>query len=97
MLPAPGSLACAHERTAMSFGRKDPLADLPPDSRREVVEGVQQALGVKKRTAESIVAASEPLWEALEEAGVVDTWGGGEFCVVLPQVCALIAAEADGG
>jgi hypothetical protein len=59
----------------------DPLDDLPPASRREVVAAVAAALGVSSDDAEAIVRASEPLWEAMEEVGgLVDAWGGGEFC-----------------
>ena len=47
---------------------------------------------VSTRTnAEAIVRASEPLWNAMEEAGgLVDSWGGGEFCHLFPKMCSAI-------
>ncbi len=69
----------------------DPLDDLPLDSRREVVAAVSVALGVDTAAAEAIVRASEPLWDAMESAGgLVDSWGGGEFCNLFPKMCAAI-------
>lgn len=69
----------------------DPLNDLPPASRQEVVAAVQAALGVDADDAEAILRASEPLWQALEDAGgLVDSWGGGEFCYLFPKMCAVI-------
>jgi hypothetical protein len=69
----------------------DPLDDLPADSRREVVAAVQAALGISTESAEMVLRASEPLWEAMEQAGgLVDTWGGGEFCQLFPKMCAVI-------
>lgn len=68
-----------------------PLEDLPPDSRQEVVADVVAALGVSEDAAEGIVRASEPLWDAMEDAGgLVDSWGGGEFCYLFPKMCAVI-------
>lgn len=73
----------------------DPLDDLPPESRREVVSAVTAALGVSAEDAEAILRASEPLWEAMEEAGgLVDSWGGGEFCHLFPQMLAVIRPSA---
>ena len=73
----------------------DPLDDLPAESRQEVVAAVQAALGVDAENAEAILRASEPLWNALEEAGgLVDTWGGSEFCYLFPQMCAVIRPAA---
>lgn len=70
---------------------RDPLDDLPADSRREIVADVRAALGVDAAAAEDIVRSAEPLWDALERAGgLVDSWGGGEFCHVFPRVLALI-------
>ena len=67
------------------------LDDLPPDSRREVVAAVQAALSVNTDDAEAIVRASEPLWDAMEEVGgLVDSWGGGEFCYLFPKMCAAM-------
>ena len=69
----------------------DPLDDLPPESRREVVAAVGLALGVDSDKAEAIVRASEPLWNAMEEAGgLVDSWGGGEFCYLFPKMVSAI-------
>jgi hypothetical protein len=69
----------------------DPLDDLPPDSRQYVAGAVAAALGVSTESAEEIVRASLPLWDAMEEAGgLVDSWGGGEFCTLFPKMCAVI-------
>ena len=69
----------------------DPLNDLPPDSRREVTAAVAAALGVSTEEAEAIVRASEPLWDAMEQVGgLVDSWGGGEFCYFFPKMCAVL-------
>ena len=52
-------------------------------------------MGVSTESAEAIVRASVPLWEAMEEAGgLVDTWGGGEFCYLFPKMCAVIRSPA---
>jgi hypothetical protein len=72
----------------------DPLNDLPPASRVEVVGAVRAAFGVTEDEAERILRASEPFWEVLEDLGQVDGWGGGEFCHLLPQVCLLIRSVA---
>ncbi len=64
----------------------DPLNDLPPESRREVVAAVQAALGTTAESAETVVLASEPLWDAMEQVGgLVDSWGGGEFLPPVPE------------
>lgn len=69
----------------------DPLDDLPPDSRREVVAAVRDALGVATEDAETLVRASEPLWDAMEQVGgLVDSWGGGEFCHLFPRMLAVV-------
>ena len=76
----------------------DALDDLPPESRREVVSGVRAALGVDADTAEDLVRSAEPLWDALERCGgLVDSWGGGEFCAMFPRVLAFIGTTAPGG
>lgn len=73
----------------------DPLDDLPPDSRREVTAAVATVLGVATQDAEQIVRASLPLWDALEDAGgLVDSWGGGEYCALFPQMCAILRPPA---
>jgi hypothetical protein len=69
----------------------DPLDDLPPESRREVASAVATALGVGTDDAEAIMRASAPLWDAMEEVGgLVDSWGGGEFCYLFPKMCAVL-------
>ncbi len=74
----------------------DPLNDLPAESRQEVIAAVQAALGVTKEDAELILRASEPLWEAMEQVGgLVDSWGGGEFCYLFPKMCSVIRSTAE--
>ena len=69
----------------------DPLDDLPPESRREVVEALESVLGVSAEDAEVILRASEPLWDAMEEVGgLVDSWGGGVFCHLFPRMMAVV-------
>lgn len=73
----------------------DPLDDLPPESRREVTSAVAAPLGVTVEDAEAITRASEPLWDALEAVGgLVDSWGGGEFCQLFPKMCAVLKPTA---
>src|SRR3954453_19491194 len=73
----------------------DPLDDLHPDYRREVVAAVGAALGLNTGDATAIVRASLPLWVAMEEVGgLVDSWGGGEFCYLFPKMCAVISPNA---
>ena len=73
----------------------DPLDDLPPESRSEVVSAVAAALDVTTACAEKVVRASQPLWNALEDVGgLVDSWGGGEFCQLFPTMLAAIRREA---
>lgn len=77
---------------------RDPLADLPADSRREIVAEVCVVLGVDAATAEDLVRSAEPLWDAMERTGgLVDSWGGGEFCHLFPRVLAFIQSGAVGG
>ena len=74
---------------------RDPMDDLPDDSRREIVAAVRGALDVDQASAEDIVRSTEPFWDAMERAGgLVDSWGGGEFCSVLPRVLAFIREGA---
>ena len=71
----------------------DPLDEMPSESRTEVIAAVSAALGVERDSAEAIVRASEPLWNALEDAGgLVDSWGGGEFCHLFPKMCAALTS-----
>lgn len=69
----------------------DPLDDLPPDSRRRVAAAVAPAIGVSTEGAETIIRSSVPLWDAMEDVGgLVDSWGGGEFCHLVPKTCAAL-------
>lgn len=77
---------------------RDSLADLPADTRREIVTEVCAVLDVEAATAEDLVRSAEPLWDAMERAGgLVDSWGGGEFCYVFPRVLAFIRSGALSG
>jgi hypothetical protein len=72
---------------------RDSLDDLPPGSRTEVIADVCVLLGVDIAAAEDLVRSSEPFWDAMERAGgLVDSWGGGEFCGIFPRVLAYIKA-----
>lgn len=73
----------------------DPLDDLPPESRRDVVSAVAAALAVTPADAEAVVRASQPLWDAMEDVGgLVDSWGGGDFCHLFPAMLATIKRDA---
>ena len=73
----------------------DPLDNLPPESRHEVVLAVAAALDITAADAETLVRASQPLWDAMEDVGgLVDSWGGGEFCYLFPTMLAVIRREA---
>jgi hypothetical protein len=77
---------------------RDPLDDLPAESRAEVVAEIRGLLNVDEATAEDLVRCAEPLWEAMERAGgLVDSWGGGEFCGVFPQALRFIRSAANPG
>ena len=73
----------------------DPLDDLPPESRTEVIAAVRAAWDVDVAAAEDILRASEPFWTELEAHGGVDSWGGGEFCRVFPEALALIRQRSN--
>ena len=76
---------------------RDPLADLPDDSRREIVAEMSVVLDVGTATAEDLIRSAEPLWDAMERAGgLVDSWGGAEFCHIFPRVLAFIKSGAVG-
>lgn len=78
----------------LRFPSWTPLDDLPIESRRDVIAAVGAALGIGGGDAEAIVRASLPLWDAMEEVGgLVDSWGGGEFCSLFPQMCALVRSQ----
>ncbi|MDQ1416617.1 MAG: hypothetical protein QOF81_2230 [Acidimicrobiaceae bacterium] len=70
---------------------RDPLDDMPGESRSYVVAELRASLGVDSEMAEHLVRSAEPLWDAMERAGgLVDSWGGGEFCSVFRRVLAFI-------
>ena len=74
----------------------DLLGDLPPRSRHEVVAAVEAALDITTEDAETILRASEPMWNAMEQAGgLVDSWGGTEFCYLFPRMVAVVRSVAD--
>jgi len=76
----------------------DPLDDLPPESRSELVEHLTSILGVDVTTAEDLIRSAAPLWDAMERAGgLVDSWGGGEFCHVFPRTLEFVRSAAAGG
>lgn len=71
--------------------RVDVLDELPPATREELIAMLEATLNVTPAAAENILRASEPFWNALENAGgLVDSWGGGEFYVLFEQMCALL-------
>jgi len=75
---------------------RDPLDDLPAGSRAEVVAEIRGLRGVDEATAEDLVRSAEPLWGAMERAGgLVDSWGGGEFCGVFPQMLRFVRSAAN--
>jgi hypothetical protein len=77
---------------------RDPLNDMPDESRSYVIAEVRAGLGVDAETAEDLIRAAEPLWDAMERAGgLVDSWGGGEFCNAFPDVLTFIRATANPG
>ncbi|WP_433218481.1 hypothetical protein ACQP00_12600 [Dactylosporangium sp. CS-047395] len=74
---------------------RDPLEDMQVASRTELVAAVRAVIDVDAAGAEDIIRSAEPFWDAMERAGgLVDSWGGGEFCHVLPQVLSFIQATA---
>ncbi|GAA2552520.1 hypothetical protein GCM10010435_23530 [Winogradskya consettensis] len=75
---------------------RDPLEDMPAESRKELTAAVCAAIDVDTATAEDIIRSTEPFWDAMERAGgLVDAWGGGEFCHVLPRVLSFIQTTAN--
>jgi hypothetical protein len=77
---------------------RDSLADLPADTRREIVAEVCAVLDAEAATAEDLVRSAEPSWDTMERAeGLVDSWDGGEFCHIFPRVLAFIRSGAVGG
>ena len=76
--------------------QRDPLDDMPARSRTELVAAICAAIDVDTATAEDIIRSTEPFWDAMERAGgLVDSWGGSEFCHVLPQVLLYIHKTAN--
>ncbi|MFG3558583.1 hypothetical protein ACGGAQ_29825 [Micromonospora sp. NPDC047557] len=75
---------------------RDPLEDMPAESRAELTAAVCAAIDVDAATAEDIIRSTEPFWDAMERAGgLVDSWGGGEFCDVLPRVLSFVQTTAN--
>jgi hypothetical protein len=75
---------------------RDPLEDMSAESRAELTAAVCAAVDVDPATAEDIVRSTEPFWDAMERAGgLVDSWGGGEFCYVLPRLLSFIRTTAN--
>lgn len=75
----------------MATVEPDVLDEMPRESRAHLVNTLQTLLEVDVECAEDIVQSSEPLWNAMERAGgLVDSWGGGEFTVILPRVLEFI-------
>jgi hypothetical protein len=96
VLAAADEDGCGTTGIALAMDR-DSLADLPADSRREIIAEVCAVLDVEAATAEDLVRSAEPLWDAMERAGgLVDSWGGGEFCHIFPRVLAFICSGAAG-
>ncbi|WP_406071020.1 hypothetical protein [Micromonospora sp. NBC_01638] len=75
---------------------RDPLEDMPAESRTELTAAVCAAIDVDPATAEDIIRSTEPFWDAMGRAGgLVDSWGGGEFCYVLPRVLSFVQTTAN--
>lgn len=73
---------------------RDLLDVMPAASRREIITAVRGVLDVDAETAEDLVRSAEPLWAAMERAGgLVDSWGGGEFCHRFPRILAFIKSR----
>jgi hypothetical protein len=73
---------------------RDSLADLPADSRSEILTAVCVVLDVEEATAEDLVRSAEPLWHAMERAGgtrrLLGRWR------VLPPLSACIGVHPVG-
>lgn len=75
----------------------DPLDEMPAESRAPLVVAIREVLGVDVETAERVIRSSEPLWSALEQGtGLVDAWGGLEFCQLLPHLLEVVLEMAHG-
>ncbi len=68
------------------------------DLEAELHDGIRKALpNAKGLSAERIAAAAQPLWDELEEMGMVDGFGGCESRRVLPAALAFIRYECNAG
>jgi hypothetical protein len=73
----------------------DVLDEMPQESRAYLVGALQMLLEVDVERAEDIVRSAEPFWNAMERAGgLVDSWAGGEFTVILPRVLEFIRSRS---
>ena len=68
----------------------DSMTDIP-----HLDDAVAKALGVEPDHAAAIAAAAEPLWDALADRGIIDTYGGMECVRVLPAALAFIHQQAN--
>jgi hypothetical protein len=72
----------------------DPLKDMSEAALAELVADVRSALPVSESDAVAIVRAAAPLWDVLEDAGgLVDSFGGSDFCTAFPQMLAVLASR----
>ncbi|MBQ0906354.1 hypothetical protein [Micromonospora sp. U21] len=75
---------------------RDPLEDIPAESRTELTAAVCAAIDVDTAAAEDIIRSTEPFWDAMGRAGgLVDSWGGGEFCYLLPRILSFVQTTAN--
>lgn len=71
------------------------MTEMPAESVRELTSHLQKVLGTDRAGAEDLIRSAEPLWNAMERVGeLVDSWGGTEFCHLLPRVLEFIRDEA---
>ena len=73
----------------------DPLDELPKKTRTELTEAIKATWSTDDEGATAILRASEPLWNALEHAGGVDSWGGGEFSWVFVKMLERVRELTD--
>ena len=67
---------------------------MPQSTRAYLVAHLQETFEMSAEQAGAILRASEPFWNAMEDAGgFVDSWGGGEFSVILPRLLGYIRRE----
>jgi hypothetical protein len=73
---------------------RDILDEMPQSTRAYLVAHLQETFEMSAEQAEAILRASEPFWNAMEDAGgFIDSWGGGEFSVILPRLLGYIRRE----